>query len=129
MKDTQKHYDFKVGDEVINSRGSKGVIIEICNCDRCKDRGFLEPQVTNTLGADYIYITDLDKSNGFSNYYKIGEYMFGNIDEASVISDIKNTTENIRELEKRLYDLKCQLRLINQLKGVKNHTQQQATQV
>ena len=38
-----KDYKFNVGDEVITTDGQHGKIVEICNCESCRSRGFLEP--------------------------------------------------------------------------------------
>lgn len=95
-------YDFKVGDEVITSDGYFGVIESICDCCKCKERGFYEPSVRKPNGAYDIYITDNDKKNGFSSFYKIGKYKFGNIDKDSIKRDIERETHNIEEATKRL---------------------------
>lgn len=108
-------YDFKVGDEVITSTGQVGVIESICNCDRCKERGFYEPKVKLTKGVDGIYITDCDKNNNFSNYYKIGKYKFGNIDKESIKRDIEMETKNIEEANNRLEEYRNQLERISWL--------------
>lgn len=73
-------YDFKVGDEVITCEGLIGVITDICDCEKCKERGFYEPQVKTILGSSGIYITDTEKNAGFPSFYKIGNHTFGNID-------------------------------------------------
>lgn len=89
---------FKVGDQVITDDGRVGKITYICDCDRCKKRGFYEPRVEMTIGNSQIWITDIDKANGFISFYKIGDQIFGNIDEAS--------EHHIRE---KIFDLQCEL--------------------
>lgn len=37
------NYNFKVGDKVVTVYGETGVIVDICTCDNCKERGFYEP--------------------------------------------------------------------------------------
>lgn len=108
-----KEYDFKVGDEVITSDGCVGVIENICNCDKCRERGFYEPKVKLTKGAYDIYITNNDRDNGFSSFYKIGKYKFGNIDKESIKRDIEYETHNIEEATKRLNEYRNQLERIS----------------
>ena len=72
---------FKIGDEVITSTGKVGRITHICTCDSCKDRGFYEPRVEVDIGNEPIHITVNDKRDNFSSFYKIGDKVFGNIDE------------------------------------------------
>lgn len=102
-------YDFKVGDVVMTSTGETGVIESICDCERCKARGFYEPQVKLTDGVYDIYITDNDKNNGFKNFFKIGKYKFGNVDKESIEKDIELETQNIKEANKRLEMYRNQL--------------------
>lgn len=92
---------FKVGDEVITDDGRVGIITDICNCERCKKRGFYEPRVEMKLGSQ-VYITDTDKENGFISYYKIGDKVFGNIDDQYLYSHLKEYTEAIKEIEAQL---------------------------
>ena len=106
-------YDFKVGDKVITSTGEVGVIEGICDCYRCKQRGFYEPKVKLIHGVYDIYITDNDKENGFSSFYEIGKYKFGNIDKDSINRDIELETHNIEEAVKRLEEYRKQLERIS----------------
>lgn len=103
---------FQVGDEVITSTGQVGVIKDICTCDRCKERGFYEPCVEMKTGNGPIYITDNDKRDGFSNFYKIGDRMFGNLDEEAVLDSIKWNKEEIERLTKERYKLLDQLDIV-----------------
>ena len=114
-------YTFKVGDEVITSTGQVGVITDICTCGQCKERGFYEPIVETKIGNYHIYITDNDKRVNFRSFYKIGDRVFGNIDEDVVLHDIKWTNEQIEQLNHELYQMRDQLDIVrcckNQLNG------------
>lgn len=102
-------YTFKVGDDVITADGRVGTIIDICTCDKCKERGFYEPRVETEVGIYDIWITDTDKNNGFISYYKIGDRVFGNIDENEekrLIEDIDKRQCEINSLEEQLEVLK-----------------------
>ena len=102
-------YDFQVGDVVVTSIGETGYIDSICDCGRCKARGFYEPQVRLTEGVYDIYITDNDKNNGFSNFYKIGKYVFGNVDKESIQHNIDVEEHNIKVATARLEIYRQQL--------------------
>lgn len=112
---------FKVGDEVITSTGEVGIITDICTCNKCKERGFYEPTVEVEIGNNSIYITDNDKRNNFSSFYKIGDKVFGNIDEDAVKDSIKSAKDQIKKLRCELIELNSQLEMINILKK-KNKT-------
>lgn len=99
---------FKVGDEVITDDGRVGTIESICDCEHCKKRGFYEPRVEMKIGSQ-IYITDTDKNNGFISYYKIGDRVFGNIDDHYLLDHLKTYKEAIKEIE-------AQLNVIRELK-------------
>lgn len=102
-------YTFKVGDKVITSTGQIGEITDICTCARCKERGFYEPRVETEVGIYDIWITDTDKNNGFISYYKIGDRVFGNIDENEeerLIEDIDKRRCEINSLMEQLEVLK-----------------------
>lgn len=109
LEDFVKEIDFKVGDQVITSDGRIGFIIYICTCDKCKERGFCEP-VIQYNNSETDCITALDKNNGFKNFYKIGNQIFGNLDDRDVLYRMKTIKEEMRELE-------SQLAVINQLKN------------
>ena len=98
-----------------------GKIIDICTCDKCRKRGFYEPTVEVEIGNNSIYITDNDKRNNFNSFYKIGDKVFGNIDEEDLLYDIKSTKEEVRKLQLKLIELDGQLNMINILKK-KNKT-------
>ena len=102
---------FKVGDQVITDDGRVGIIKSICDCDNCKKRGFYEPQVKMTIGECQIYSTDTDKKNGFISFYKIGEQVFGNVDEEAM----KRIREKISDLQHELIEYEGQLNVIRNL--------------
>lgn len=99
---------FKVGDKVITDDGRVGVIESICECDRCKKRGFYEPNVKMTIGNGQIWITDKDKENGFRSFYQIGDRVFGNIDDGAA----ERTKERIAELRHELAEYESQLNML-----------------
>lgn len=107
---------FKVGDQVITSTGQVGTITDICTCDNCKDRGFYEPTVEVEIGNGSIWITDNDKRVNFRSFYKIGDQVFGNIDEDCVLYNIKHKKECIEEQQKELIELESQLDVIKRFK-------------
>lgn len=108
-------YTFKVGDEVITDDGRVGTITDICTCDKCKERGFYEPKINTETGIYDIWITDTDKNNGFISYYKIGDRVFGNVDEKQI--DIIKEDIHIRKHE--IIALEAQLDVLNILKKEK----------
>ena len=109
---------FKVGDEVITSTGEVGKIIDICTCDKCRKRGFYEPTVEVEIGNNSIYITDNDKRNNFSSFYKIGDKVFGNIDEDAVKDIIKSAKDQIKKLRYELIELEAQLDIVKKIKQI-----------
>ena len=110
-------YTFKVGDEVITSDGRVGTITDICTCDKCKERGFYEPRINTETGIYDIWITDTDKNNGFISYYKIGDRVFGNVDEEQ-IDVIK---EDIHTRKHEIIALEAQLDVLKLLKKEKEN--------
>jgi hypothetical protein len=92
---------FEEGDEVITSDGCVGVITGFCYCHRCKERGFYEPEIEMQLGPQ-IWMTDSDKNNGFKNYYKVGNKVFGNINDKYLLDRMNTIKEEMQEIEKKL---------------------------
>ena len=103
---------FSVGDEVITSTGKVGVITKICTCDDCQQRGFYEPTVEIKVGNGAIYLTDNDKRVGFRSFYKIGNRVFGNIDEDVVLADIRYKQKQRKQLDDELVELNKQLNIV-----------------
>ena len=102
---------FKVGDQVIMDDGRVGVIASICDCDRCKNRGFYEPNVKMVIGNDQIWISDTDKRNGFISFYKIGDQVFGNVDKEAT----KRIRERIADIRHELVNYESQLNVLSDL--------------
>ena len=57
-----------------------------------------------------------DKRNNFSSFYKIGDRVFGNIDEDAVKDSIKSVKEQVYKLQCALIELTSQLEVVNILK-------------
>ena len=92
---------FKVGDKVITDDGRVGQIIDICTCDQCQERGFYEPEVEFDDGrTDYITVSN--KKNGFRSFYKIGDHIFGNLDDSYLVARTTTLKEELHILEKQL---------------------------
>lgn len=94
-------YVFNIGDEVITIDGIKGKIVEICDCDWCKERGFLEPIWDGEYCSDE-YITIHQAERGFTNYYKIGNYKFNKLQKDLVESNIAYHEGELVRLRKQL---------------------------
>lgn len=110
-------YRFKVGDKVITDNGRVGTITDICTCESCKKRGFYEPRVELEIGLWDIYITDTDKNNGFKSFYKIGDKIFGNIDEECV----ERIKQSIKDRKLEIIGLERQLNVMQKLIEKKNN--------
>ena len=108
---------FKVGDKVITADGRTGHITDICTCDQCKNRGFYEPTVTMDDGTKE-YIMSSDKNNGFKFYYSIGNRVFGNLNEESLLKAVQRVDEQIRDLKAERDILSKQLDVIKDLKEI-----------
>lgn len=113
-------YGFRVGDIVVTDAGEIGFIEDVCDCDKCRERGFCEPKVKTVYGNNAIYITDIDKSNGFASFYQIGKYKFGNLNKEYVVSGIECTSKVIEEAKKRLEKYDEQLERIKTLESFEN---------
>lgn len=104
-----KDYKFKVGDEVVTTLGELGKIICICDCVRCKERGFNELVWFKYGTKEHNFITIYDAENGFPGFYKIGDYRFNDFEEDLI-------TETIGNHEKEIYILNEQLTTIELIK-------------
>ena len=108
---------FKFGDIVITSKGEMGVVVDVCDCDRCKSRGFYEPQIKTVVGSSMIWCTDSDKEDGFKSFYRIGDEVFGNIDKDGLDSEIDEVKHRIRSCEKELSEMMRQQAIVKSLIG------------
>ena len=90
--------------------------LRFVNCENCKKRGFYEPTV-ETEDGDRIYLTDNDKRVNFRSFYKIGDQVFGNIDEEDLLDDIECTQQQLTELRDKITSLYVQLNRIKELKN------------
>lgn len=107
---------FKMGDMVITSTGETGLITDICTCDNCKKRGFYEPVVATRIGTNKIYITDNDKRVNFRSFYKIGNKVFGNIDEDVVDYKLTANEESMEKLIDNQIELRKQKDIISEIR-------------
>lgn len=91
-----KEIEFHIGDKVVNIFGDEGIIENICDCDQCKDRGFLEPKIRYANG-DFEYITNYVYKNGLENYYIIGNNKFKeHLNIENIQSEINDTKKAIK---------------------------------
>lgn len=103
-------YKFKIGDEVISTEGEKGVITYICECNKCKSRGFCEP-LWIPEGYDHeFYISNYEAEHGFRDYYRIGQYRFNEFDDTRLRKEIQEHEDEIARLKK-------QLQVIEEIRG------------
>lgn len=94
-------YEFKVGDEVITIDGERGEIVDICDCEECQKRGFLEPVWENEDEMEE-WITLGEAKCGFKNFYRIGKYRFNSFDRSLVEREISKYEFILARLRKHL---------------------------
>lgn len=97
-----KDYKFNVGDEVITTDGRHGKIVEICNCESCRSRGFLEPFWQPFDGGTEVCISIGVADADFDGYYRIGKYRFNEFDKTGVLRRISNCESELNELNAQL---------------------------
>lgn len=69
------NYEFHVGDYVEDMDGRVGYISKICDCEKCKERGWYEPSIKYTNGTE-DYISNYDVKSIPDCYIRIGAYDF-----------------------------------------------------
>lgn len=97
IKANESKYDFHVGDYVEDIDGNVGYIDFICDCDKCKERGFNEPRIHYASGEeDYITVYQLESLD--KSYKRIGKYEFKKktpiIESIDSITVVGTTDEN-----------------------------------
>ena len=98
VADDIRGYKFKIGDEVITTEGKVGKIISICDCDKCKARGFYEPFWVAEDSEWSRCISKFTAEDGFYGFYKIGKYRFNDFDKNSVLSAIDDCENRLKQL-------------------------------
>jgi len=83
----------KVNDIVIDVYGNIGKITSFCNCDKCKKRGFYEPQIECINNDIYIYMTDYDYEHGFNMFYRIGDKIYPEHLDMKFLKEIRNENQ------------------------------------
>lgn len=70
--------NIKVGDIVLDKNDHIGFIKKICDCDKCKERGWFEPEIYWVDNPDkYDFISDVEYKQGLEKRFnKIGDYVF-----------------------------------------------------
>ncbi len=99
-------YKFNVGDEIITTLGERGKIVYICECSRCKNRGFDEPIWVKDGDSEEQYISSYMAANGFQGFYRIGSYHFNEFEEDLLRLEIQEYEEEISDRRKRLAVIK-----------------------
>ena len=108
-----KNYRFEIGDEVITTEGEVGKIVDVCNCERCAERGFFEPIWVKDGDKYQKYIDIYNAKNDFNSFYKIGKYRFSDFDKAEVLKSMAGYEAELKQLRK-------QLKLIEELEAEEN---------
>lgn len=99
-------YKFNIGDEVVYSDGDRGRITYICECNRCKERGFCEHVWLSEIDNEEHYITSFTAEKGFKGYYRIGQYRFDGFWACTLEKMIQEHEEELARLRKKLAIMK-----------------------
>lgn len=97
-----KDYKFEIGDEVITTKGKKGKIIDVCNCESCQRRGFHEPVWIREEDGVHDYITIYQAQTGFGGYHRIGKYIFNDFDKSKILESMMWCEKELGQLKKQL---------------------------
>ena len=95
-------YTFNIGDVVVTTEGETGMIVDICKCERCRDRGWYEPMWCNDDTGEIDYITNYQAESGFVGFHRIGKYNFGDFEKSRISDKILKLKDELESLEKRL---------------------------
>lgn len=95
-------YKFNVGDKVITTDGRTGFITSVCMCDKCEERGFLEPFWKDDDEYYDHCISIFTAQNGFVGFYQIGKYKFNDFDKGQVLWEIAHYEKELKRLKKQL---------------------------
>ena len=68
--------------------------------------------------GDYIDITDSDFKNGFKSFYRIGDYIFGNINFDALRKEEESTLDELELIKKHMSNLRNALDCGAKMEGV-----------
>ena len=83
---------FHIGDFVEDRDGKIGYILDICHCDKCKERGFFEPTIQYTDDST-DYISNYSVKRISKDYKQIGVQKFDNDYFEKEIETLKHKLE------------------------------------
>ena len=90
---------------MITADGRRGVITRICECDRCKSRGSFEIRVSFDDNFN-VWITNTNLHLVSQDFYSIGDYVFGNIDENSLFDRLAELSAELKRISAQLTVIK-----------------------
>lgn len=104
----------KIGDIAIDVYGNIGAVYAICECDRCKERGYFEPRVRFQTRDEYI--TNSEMETGFRNWYRLGSCVWP---EHVNIEDLRRVCSNKgKEIGKLYEEIRLAEGLIDEIEGM-----------
>lgn len=95
-------YNFKVGEEVIDTYGRKGTIIEVCHCEQCEARGFYEPIIEWEYCLTPDMPSNLAEAKGFPSIHSIGNRIFNDYELDFAKSEILKYQDEIKACEEQI---------------------------
>lgn len=101
-----KNHNFKIGDKVVTVYGETGVIVGICDCEKCKERGYYEPSWKSDEDGSIEYISIYEAECGYYDYHTIGEYRFNKLNKDWIIRHITKHEMEVQKLKNRLRVIK-----------------------
>ena len=93
-------YEFCLGDTVITTDGIVGKIIDFCDCDECRKRGFLEPFWEDEESDQFITIHSV--KNGLLGFHRIGKYLLHPFDKVWIEGEIEKLNAEVVRLRGQL---------------------------